>query len=425
MKRIQTALLIVCALLVAAPASAQLNLNSLKNKAKNAVKQEVSKQKNQATQATTEETTTERTTSTNTSSSYGATPAKASHPDGPPRPKLLTMYPSYLPFDSTDSYQEEVFWMLRDRPFKDTKAYADTLTAWVKWARQMVKEMNDGTRPLDYEWRDDLEIGIRDWEHFYSKIATFYAGSYVATVDLKPDSQGQWSFKTKFPDFQTGLFNASVPVSQVDPNGRSTKNTTAHVSFKDEKRPFRFGEIVYSPSAPPYFQPYTVGERQIEVAKRDCNMALNAALLLEGYPIEFYKDEDPATHEEFDIAYHKALFFYEAVREAIANNGTGKIDYQPMPKAGKMHASMKSKVLAVDKAISKDVVDVVITSDNWEIERNALGQPIRRVLFGYSIVQTKDGKVATRVSWAEEHQGGGKYSGLHAYGNGTESFLVK
>ena len=48
MKRIQTALLIVCALLVATPASAQLNLNSLKNKAKNAVKQEVSKQKQKA-----------------------------------------------------------------------------------------------------------------------------------------------------------------------------------------------------------------------------------------------------------------------------------------------------------------------------------------------------------------------------------------
>lgn len=44
MKRIQTALLIVCALLAAIPASAQLNLNSLKNKAKEVVKKEVKKQ---------------------------------------------------------------------------------------------------------------------------------------------------------------------------------------------------------------------------------------------------------------------------------------------------------------------------------------------------------------------------------------------
>ena len=49
MKRIQIALLILCALLVSVPAGAQLNLNSLKNKAKNAVKQEVSKQKQSTT----------------------------------------------------------------------------------------------------------------------------------------------------------------------------------------------------------------------------------------------------------------------------------------------------------------------------------------------------------------------------------------
>ena len=74
---------------------------------------------------------------------------------------------------------------------------------------------------------------------------------------------------------------------------------------------------------------------------------------------------------------------------------------------------------------AKEVVDVVITSDSWQVERNAAGQPIRRVIFGYSIVQTEHGKMATRVSWAEDHQGGGKYGGLRAYGNGMESYYVK
>ena len=49
MKRISVVLLVLCSLLVAGPAQAQVNLNSLKNKAKNAVKQEVSKQKQSAT----------------------------------------------------------------------------------------------------------------------------------------------------------------------------------------------------------------------------------------------------------------------------------------------------------------------------------------------------------------------------------------
>ena len=99
--------------------------------------------------------------------------------------------------------------------------------------------------------------------------------------------------------------------------------------------------------------------------------------------------------------------------------------FKPMPKAGGMHASMKAKVLAVEKSVSKDVVDVVITSDSWQIDRNAAGQPVRRVIFGYSIVNTPNGKMATRVSWAEDHQGGGQYGALHAYGNGMASFYVK
>ena len=48
MKHIHVTLILLCALLTAVPAQAQLNLNTLKNKARNAVKQEVSKQKQQA-----------------------------------------------------------------------------------------------------------------------------------------------------------------------------------------------------------------------------------------------------------------------------------------------------------------------------------------------------------------------------------------
>ena len=33
-------------------------------------------------------------------------------------------------------------------------------------------------------------------------------------------------------------------------------------------------------------------------------------------------------------------------------------------------------------------------------------------------VQTKRGKQAVRVSWAEDHMGGGKYGSIHTYGNG-------
>ncbi|MBR5018060.1 MAG: hypothetical protein IKX53_00300 [Bacteroidales bacterium] len=427
MKRFYFALLVLCALLAAAPAQAQLNLNTLKNKAKNAVKQEVNKQK----QAATDDKTTDNATSNQTvygNEKRAEQPAQAAQrPVGPPMPEMLTLKPAWLPGDETDMYMEEVMWKLRDTPFQETKKLADQLSAWMKWAQQINEEMENGTRPKDSDLRDELEKGMANWCYFYGKMEDLIG--IIARVDLRLNSQGQWVFNDVYPYFLTGMNKSGVPISKVDGKGQPIENRGAKVSYLKEKRPFRFGDFPIT-SGPTYFQAENISADKIEVAERDMHMALNIALLFEGFPVQEFKGEEPGkghvyVRENFDIAYHKALFYYEAVKEAIANNGSGTANKQPMPKAGGMHSSMKAKVLAIEKGISKDVVDVVITSDSWQIERNAAGQPIRRVIFGYSIVNTSNGKMANRVSWAEEHQGGGKYGDLHAYGNGMESFYVK
>ena len=57
------------------------------------------------------------------------------------------------------------------------------------------------------------------------------------------------------------------------------------------------------------------------------------------------------------------------------------------------------------------------------------GPPVPKIMqlkdLGQRGDETEHGKMATRVSWAEDHQGGGKYGGLRAYGNGMESYYVK
>ena len=355
-----------------------------------------------------------------------AAPAQAQNPQGPPMPEILAMEPSQTAYDKTSMYMEEFIWRLREKPFQETKNLADQMSAWMKWAQQMVAEMQNGTRPTDYDLLSELDRGIENWEDFYSKMVRVV--NIIALVDLKPNSQGQWSYRDVMPLFLTGMNDSNVPYSRLDANGLSILNRGAKVSYADQKRPFRFGDIIDFPNKPSIFQPFTISEDKIEVATRDMNMALNIALLFEGFPVQGFNRDKPGmgiTRAGFDIAYHKALFYFEAIKEAIANNGSGTANVQPMPKAGGMNASMKAKVLAIEKGITKDVVDVVITSDSWQIERDAAGQPIRRVIFGYSIVNTPNGKMATRVSWAEDHQGGGKYGGLRAYGNGTESFYVK
>ena len=64
--------------------------------------------------------------------------------------------------------------------------------------------------------------------------------------------------------------------------------------------------------------------------------------------------------------------------KAIEDNDKIPMEYKPMPKAGAMNASMKAKVLPLEKAISDKVLDCVVTSDGWQVETNAAGQPVRR-----------------------------------------------
>lgn len=354
-----------------------------------------------------------------------AVPAQAqSSQQRPPKPELLGLIPiDETGGEATQEYMYRTFWGLRYIPFAQTKAYAAQMTAWMKWADQVSDEMENGTRPQDKALYDELVRGAKNWMSFYLMLCTHFDPFYT-DIDLKKNSQGQWAYKTQFPRFSTGVFTTEYPASEFI-DGKSMKGKNCLVSYKDGKRPFRFGHFIEFPDAPPKFQPDIISDEEIEIAKKECNLALNVALLFEGYPVETFQPIRSAPSIDFDVTYHKALMYYTAVTEAIANNTPDKMEFEPMPKAGGMHASMKAKVLAIEKGISKDVVDVVITSDFWQIERNAAGQPIRRVIFGYSIVNTANGKMANRVSWAEEHQGGGKYGDLHAYGNGTESFYVK
>jgi hypothetical protein len=92
---------------------------------------------------------------------------------------------------------------------------------------------------------------------------------------------------------------------------------------------------------------------------------------------------------------------------------------------GAITNSSASEMLKISKQQDSKTVSVVITRDAWDVKKNALGQPICRVAYGYRILQTSQGKKAVSCSWAQDYQGGGKYGSLRHYGVGTESFYVK
>jgi len=113
------------------------------------------------------------------------------------------------------------------------------------------------------------------------------------------------------------------------------------------------------------------------------------------------------------------------VDAALANNKPENIEYRPMPKAGTMHAKFKAEALAIAKADDPKVIDVVITSNDWDVVMKGL-VPERRNIYGYYITQDELGKICTERVWTQKYQGDGKYGKLKAGGVGVSTdFYVK
>ena len=130
--------------------------------------------------------------------------------------------------------------------------------------------------------------------------------------------------------------------------------------------------------------------------------------------------------ETFELGYNRATMYVTFLSDAIKNNSPENIARRPMPKAGSLNAQLHSAALAIAKKRMPNVVDVVITRDQWDVKRNALGVILHRVAYGYYIVKDAQGRKAVSHSWAQDYQGGGKYGSLRHFGVGAEgAFYVK
>ena len=123
--------------------------------------------------------------------------------------------------------------------------------------------------------------------------------------------------------------------------------------------------------------------------------------------------------------YNYAGMLAKALEEALEGNKPENIEYKAMPKAGAMHAKFKAEALAIAKADDPNVIDVIITSNDWDVKMNGL-VPERRNIYGYYITQDKLGKICKDRMWTQKYQGDGKYGKLKAGGVGVSAdFYVK
>ena len=365
-------------------ASADAQLKGILNKAKKAVKNNTE-------------------TTTTTIPSQTETIKSKTLPSGPSVPKIMSLNPNEY---SSAAYFEELLWGMRKTSSSQAKSLADQLSNRAKFDNDMIAKMKSGSEEKDYDALDKFQNELSCWESFYGtmkQIVNLISGAYV-----HKDENGRY-YTDDCPRFVVGMTKYEIPASQEGVKGKATFTRRQGKAFFCE----------------PNLDPFFANSDQLETAKLDLNMMSNFAILIEGYPIEWCRTSNQGVMaEDFDICYVKIKAYVNALNESINGNSVENIEFKPMPKGGKLNASLKAKALAVEKAKDSEIMDCIITSDIWDVKKNAAGIPVRRVVYGYIIYKADHGKMATKVAWAEEYQGG-NYGPLHSFGVGTGSFYVK
>ena len=331
---------------------------------------------------------------------------------GPERPELMGKKPSQKVDDETGLYMEKTAFELVYKTPPQVKEFASKLCERVKWDKKVVDEMVDGLRPEDEALAQTLTDEFKNFMDFVIRLGII-AERHTNVRMVKNGSQ--WSYSlTPAPELYANEWIQHVP-------GAVQKEGVRCHTVRMIDNVYHFCEIPFG--GQPYAVP--VDDDEIYIANVAFVLVRNIGIIYENGVMQFLQEVYPSDKDRFERTYNTCLLYLDAMNKAIENNKTTQLAVQPMPKAGAMNASMKAKVLPLEKAIAKEVVDCVVTSDNWEVQKDVLGNPIRRVIYGYSIVQTAKGKQATRVSWAEDYQGGGTYGAVHAYGVGGGQFYVK
>ena len=331
---------------------------------------------------------------------------------GPERHALLGLKPSSKDTQTGPILDQTAWDLLYYKP-EQIKEFANQLCTRVRWDIDIIDEMGTGARPNDAALNQALLDEFEVFTDFMLRLGMI--AEQHTNVRMGRNAQGEWSYSLNpAPEFETKPWTEHVPRAKKKDNVQAFAVCMINGDYFFCERPLGGG-----------FVPVILDDDELYVANVAFALIRNIGLIFENGTLDILKEVYTRDSDRFERSFQVCHLYLNALSKALANNDKIEVQYQPMPKAGAMNASYKSKVLPLEKAITDAVVDCVVTSDSWEVQRDAEGNILRRVIYGYSFVQTKRGKQATRVSWAEDYMGGGSYGAVHAYGVGGGRFYVK
>ena len=312
----------------------------------------------------------------------------------PPLPWPMSENPQY-----EGKSVEDFLKSIADVPDEEVKALREQLDARFKH-NHVLDKINSGP---DYDvklWESIQKENERYWQ-FYGKI------SNVTTTMIN---------STKVTEDADGSVSVSTKGSLMTANKYRAKGSVQGITLVS-----RNGKYVFA----------TLGGQGSYLSAADLEGAKKCAKQMHLFQI-FTKDihllwdevgEKYSNTQKY--MYYNQNVYANAADQAIAQNSPENIEYKAMPKAGSMHAKFKAEALAIAKADDPKVIDVIITSSDWDVLMKGL-VPERRNIYGYIVTQDELGKKCSERVWTQKYQGNGNYGKLKAGGVGVSAdFYVK
>ena len=164
-------------------------------------------------------------------------------------------------------------------------------------------------------------------------------------------------------------------------------------------------------------EPEFLRGKDLELAKEDIQRM--------GYISLFCGKQDPDPGQGYMQLSSKAAVCCIYGREALKNNSLDAVIFHPMPAKGSLHDALaKEALVCAQKAYPHmNIVDVVINSNDWVIQRNRYGVIIRRVCLGWAIRKDDIGLLAVPVKWQQPNQGGDSYGKLQLFTYGGNAWF--
>ena len=273
------------------------------------------------------------------------------------------------------------------------------------YAKNLGKEDKEAVKALDKQLRERI-----------AEARKIVAADGPGKAEAEKEIERYETFLSKISDPVRFSFNGKIDIEKKSMTFDSYQifvdRRTTHVMRLSKDKKYYF---IGSNGEPEFLR-----GKDLELAKEDIQRMAYISL--------FCGNQNPDPGQGYMQTSSKAAVCCMYGRAALKNNSIDVVVFHPMPAKGSLHGALAKDALARAQEAypHMNIVDVLINSNDWVIQRNRFGVIIRRVCLGWVIRKDDIGRRAVPAKWSQDNQGGNTYGKLQLFTYGGNNwFYVK